>query len=185
MEWNVAAVGETYRQGRPFVPVRSCDALASSTRVTRSQLGWLLLLLVVTFNQGHLLFGQTPPSARLHVYHDSWTFKDGAPADVTCLAQTSDGFLWLGGPNGLFRFDGTRFEPLRSPFGDRLLSTTFVFLVRAAVWRPLGGLRVRGLQFPEQWAGHQLCRRDCPLSSTRKCLRFCAGSGWNCMGRHS
>jgi hypothetical protein len=40
-----------------------------------------------------------------------------------CLAQTTDGFLWLGGPNGLFRFDGTRFEPFGSPFGDRLLST--------------------------------------------------------------
>ena len=55
--------------------------------------------------------------------HDSWTFKEGAPADVECLAQTNDGFLWLGGQNGLFRFDGTRFEPFSSPFGDRLLST--------------------------------------------------------------
>ncbi len=123
MEWNVGAVGETYKEGRPLVPVRSCDALVSSIRVTRSRLGWLLLLLVVSFNQWTLMFGQTPTSARLHVYHDSWTFKDGAPADVTCLAQTNDGFLWLGGPNGLFRFDGTRFEPFRSPFGDRLLST--------------------------------------------------------------
>jgi signal transduction histidine kinase/ligand-binding sensor domain-containing protein len=131
-------VGETYKQGRPFVPVRSCDALASPTRVTGSHLGWLLVLLVVTFNQWPLLVGQTPPSARLHVYHDSWTFKDGAPADVTCLAQTDDGFLWLGGPNGLFRFDGTRFEPFRSPFGDRLLSTHLYSLFG----RPSGGLWV-------------------------------------------
>src|SRR5271156_5302786 len=136
MESNVGAVGETYKQGRPFVPVRSCDALASSTRVTGSQLGWILLLLVVTFNQWPLLFGQTPPSDRLHVYHDSWTFKDGAPADVTCLTQTNDGFLWLGGPNGLFRFDGTRFEPFGSPFGDRLLSTDLLSLFAP----PSGGL---------------------------------------------
>src|SRR5258708_30775003 len=67
--------------------------------------------------------GQTPASVNVKVGHDSWTFKEGAPADVTCLAQTDDGFLWLGGPNGLFRFDGTRFEPFSSPFGDRLLST--------------------------------------------------------------
>src|SRR5271170_6455283 len=138
MESNVGAVGETYKQGRPFVPVRSCDALASSTRVTGSQLCWLLLLLVVTFNQWPLLFGQTPPSSRLHVYHDSWTFKAGAPADVACLAQTNDGFLWLGGPNGFFRFDAGLFEPFRSPFDDRLLSTHSYSLFGS----PSGGLWV-------------------------------------------
>ena len=107
-------------------------SLANRFRIRASQLCWLLLLLVVTFK----LFGQTPPSARLHVYHDSWTFKDGAPADVACLTQTTDGFLWLGGPNGLFRFDGTRFEPFRSLFGDRLLSTHSYSLFGA----PSGGL---------------------------------------------
>jgi PAS domain S-box-containing protein len=80
--------------------------------------------------------GQTPASANLQVGHDSWTFKEGAPADVTCLAQTNDGFLWLGGPNGLFRFDGTRFEPFSSPFGDRPLSTNLLSLFAP----PSGGL---------------------------------------------
>jgi Two component regulator propeller len=70
------------------------------------------------------------------VGHDSWTFQQGAPADVTCLAQTNDGFLWLGGPTGLFRFDGTRFEPFTSPFGDRLLSTNLYSLFAS----PFGGL---------------------------------------------
>jgi PAS domain S-box-containing protein len=125
------ATGAAYR-----VQVRSQPL--NRFRVRGSQLCWLLLLLVVTFNQWPLLFGQTPPSARLHVYHDSWTFKDGAPADVACLAQTNDGFLWLGGPNGLFRFDGTRFEPFRSPFGDRLLSTHSYSLFGS----PSGGLWV-------------------------------------------
>ena len=68
--------------------------------------------------------------------HDSWTFKDGAPADVTCLAQTNDGFLWLGSPEGLFRFDGTRFEPFSPLFGDRLLSTNVYSLFAP----PSGGL---------------------------------------------
>jgi signal transduction histidine kinase/ligand-binding sensor domain-containing protein len=83
------------------------------------------------------LLGQTLRSANLQVGHESWTFKDGAPPDVTCLAQTSDGFLWLcGGPNGLVRFDGTRFEPLSSPFGDRLLSANLFSLFVP----PSGGL---------------------------------------------
>jgi signal transduction histidine kinase/ligand-binding sensor domain-containing protein len=80
--------------------------------------------------------GQTPASGNVQVGHDSWTFKEGAPADVTCLAQTNDGFLWLGGQSGLFRFDGTRFEPFSSPFGDRLLSTNLFALFAP----PSGGL---------------------------------------------
>jgi PAS domain S-box-containing protein len=81
-------------------------------------------------------FGQTPASGNVQVGHDSWTFKEGAPADVECLAQTHDGFLWLGGQGGLFRFDGTRFEPFSSPFGDPLLSTNLYSLFAP----PSGGL---------------------------------------------
>lgn len=77
---------------------------------------------------------QTPAPVNVQLEHDSWTFKDGAPADVVCLAQTNDGFLWLGSPEGLFRFDGTRFEPYSSPFGDRLLSTNVYSL-----FAPLSG----------------------------------------------
>jgi hypothetical protein len=69
------------------------------------------------------LCGQTPPSASLRVIHESWTFKEGAPENVLALAQTNDGFVWLGSETGLFRFDGTRFEAFKSPFGDELLST--------------------------------------------------------------
>jgi signal transduction histidine kinase/ligand-binding sensor domain-containing protein len=83
--------------------------------------------------------GHTVRSENLQVGHEFWTFKDGAPPDVTCLAQTNDGFLWLcGGPNGLVRFDGTRFDPFSSPFGDRLLSANLYSLFVP----PSGGLWV-------------------------------------------
>jgi signal transduction histidine kinase/ligand-binding sensor domain-containing protein len=40
-----------------------------------------------------------------------WTADDGLPASsVTALAQTPDGFLWVGTYNGLARFDGVRFK---------------------------------------------------------------------------
>jgi PAS domain S-box-containing protein len=42
--------------------------------------------------------------------HTAWGPKDGAPSPVTALARTSDGYLWLGGPDGLYRFDGVVFE---------------------------------------------------------------------------
>ena len=44
------------------------------------------------------------------LHHTSWTARDGIPGSVNALAQTPDGYLWLGTGNGLWRFDGTRFE---------------------------------------------------------------------------
>ncbi|WP_338869721.1 sensor histidine kinase [Myxococcus stipitatus] len=43
-------------------------------------------------------------------HHTAWTQKDGAPAGIWAIAQSRDGWLWLGTASGLFRFDGVRFE---------------------------------------------------------------------------
>jgi ligand-binding sensor domain-containing protein len=41
---------------------------------------------------------------------DVWTADEGLPdSSVTALAQTPDGYLWIGTYNGLVRFDGNRF----------------------------------------------------------------------------
>jgi PAS domain S-box-containing protein len=72
------------------------------------------------------------------VIEESWTFRDGAPEQINSLAQTGDGFLWLGGSTGLFRFDGKRFERFQPSSGDQLLSTN-VYSVFAP---PTGGLWV-------------------------------------------
>lgn len=41
---------------------------------------------------------------------DSWTQDDGLPQNaVNAIAQTPDGYLWLGTEEGLVRFDGARF----------------------------------------------------------------------------
>lgn len=42
--------------------------------------------------------------------HTSWTAGEGAPTGVTGIAQTPDGWLWIGSASGLFRFDGVRFQ---------------------------------------------------------------------------
>jgi signal transduction histidine kinase/ligand-binding sensor domain-containing protein len=90
-------------------------------RCKPSLLGWLVFLMIVTFVCP--VSGQTLRSANLQVGQESWTSTDGAPPDIEGLAQTDDGFLWVSAATGLFRFDGMRFEPFRSPFGDLLLST--------------------------------------------------------------
>lgn len=44
------------------------------------------------------------------LHHTRWTMREGAPGEIFALAQTPDGFLWLGSSDGLIRFDGVRFE---------------------------------------------------------------------------
>lgn len=51
-----------------------------------------------------------------------WSANDGAPVHVSRMAQTPDGWLWLGTPNGLYRFDGMHFHPFAATNGARLLS---------------------------------------------------------------
>ena len=103
-----------------------------------SQLCRILVLIAVSCFCCPPSPGQTPVSADVQVGHDYWTFNEGAPAEVQCLAQTNDGFLWLGSTSGLFRFDGVRFESFDSPSGDRLLSTNLFTLFAP----PSGGLWV-------------------------------------------
>jgi signal transduction histidine kinase/ligand-binding sensor domain-containing protein len=53
----------------------------------------------------------TEPSLRSYIL-STWTTAQGLPQDfVTAMAQTPDGFLWVGTMNGLARFDGLRFHP--------------------------------------------------------------------------
>ena len=41
----------------------------------------------------------------------SWTISDGLPdQSIEAIAQTPDGYLWLGTPHGLARFNGSKFE---------------------------------------------------------------------------
>ena len=54
------------------------------------------------------------------LYHTSWTLKDGAPAEIFAIAQTTDGYLWLGTTTGLVRFDGVRFEDYTAQKGQDL-----------------------------------------------------------------
>jgi len=69
--------------------------------------------------------------------HTRWTVEDGAPGSVEAIAQTPDGYLWLGTPLGLYRFDGDTFELMRPPRPSYSMSDRVVSLMVArdgALW---------------------------------------------------
>ncbi len=73
--------------------------------------------------------------------HTAWTMHDGMPAAVWAMAQSPDGYLWLGTGFGLYRFDGVSFERIRGAAG-----------------RDLGGIDITALAaLPtgELWIGYQ------------------------------
>jgi signal transduction histidine kinase/ligand-binding sensor domain-containing protein len=73
------------------------------------------------------------PSLDLRQYgHSSWLARTGfVKGTIRALAQTSDGYLWLGSDVGLARFDGVRMVPWTPPSGQRLPSTIVNALLAA------------------------------------------------------
>ena len=69
-------------------------------------------------------------------YYTFWSEKDGAPSEIGALAQTQDGYLWIGSERGLFRFDGVHFEEYSPPSGVNLPSHSIYSLMAT----PDGGL---------------------------------------------
>jgi signal transduction histidine kinase/ligand-binding sensor domain-containing protein len=64
--------------------------------------------------------------------HTAWKIRDGfAKGSILSIAQTPDGYLWLGTAFGLSRFDGVRNVPWQPPPGQHLPSTTITRLVAA------------------------------------------------------
>ena len=62
------------------------------------------------------------PALEMSQYgHTAWRNIDGfGPGTIQPIAQTVDGYLWLGGPLGLVRFDGVKTVPWQPPAGSAL-----------------------------------------------------------------
>ncbi|MBC7841701.1 MAG: hypothetical protein H7099_05290 [Gemmatimonadaceae bacterium] len=90
---------------------------------------------------------QSPEPTLAQLSHRAWTARDGAPGGTGALAQTKDGFLWLGGATGLFRFDGVNFERYEPPAGSTMPSIGIAVLTALpdgalGVGYALGGVSV-------------------------------------------
>jgi len=68
--------------------------------------------------------------------HTIWTARNGAPGEIRTMAQTPDGWLWLASADGLYRYDGVRFERYALP-GTPAMPRNRIFRLLA---RPNGDL---------------------------------------------
>jgi ligand-binding sensor domain-containing protein/signal transduction histidine kinase len=91
--------------------------------------------------------------------HDSWGAERGLPGgSITAIAQTSDGYLWIGTDKGLVRFDGLNFRQFERAYPDPivigavrrlvvdasdnlwiLLQNTQVFRYHSGIFEPVRG----------------------------------------------
>ena len=77
--------------------------------------------------------------------HTGWQRDAQAPANIVAMAQTPDGFLWLGTGGGLVRFDGVRFERVDPLGGHPRLSGSVTALQALPDGRLLIGHRFGGV----------------------------------------
>lgn len=60
---------------------------------------------------GSFLFASSATNAVVQYHSRSWQTDEGMPQNIVqAVAQSQDGYMWLGTPQGLARFDGTQFK---------------------------------------------------------------------------
>jgi signal transduction histidine kinase/ligand-binding sensor domain-containing protein len=74
------------------------------------------------------------PKARITQYrHTAWRVPEGPfESAPNAIAQTTDGYIWIGTDTGLLRFDGVRFRRWTPPADTRWSSTGIVSLLGAS-----------------------------------------------------
>jgi ligand-binding sensor domain-containing protein/tRNA A-37 threonylcarbamoyl transferase component Bud32 len=78
------------------------------TKMINIKSSYLIGLLFIAVS---LLFPLDPQKQLTQYIHKKWSSDAGLPNNyISCILQTSDGYLWLGTYEGLVRFDGVTFE---------------------------------------------------------------------------
>ena len=115
------------------------------------------------------------PDTRLSQYgHAVWRVQEGyLDGYPTAFAQTPDGYLWVGTPAGLYRFDGVSFTALEPP--SRKVSTASVYSLYAA---RDGSLWVGFAGWLSHWDGEKFAPRIVTLGYPTSIVEDQDGAIW-------
>ena len=61
--------------------------------------------------------------------HTAWRIQDGVLSNPGAIAQTTDGYIWIGVLGGLVRFDGVKFTRWAAPNGQSLADSGISYLL--------------------------------------------------------
>src|ERR1044071_749154 len=91
-----------------------------------------IVLAGVLLAWGPFAFGLNPALDVSQYAHRAWKIREGFPkGQVVSIAQTPDGYLWLGSEFGLVRFDGVRGLAWQPPVNQHLPSGQIMSLLAA------------------------------------------------------
>jgi signal transduction histidine kinase/ligand-binding sensor domain-containing protein len=106
--------------------------LAAPVRDERSWIARVALLAIFFVFSAIRLVAVDPTSHISQYGHTVWRVQDGYFAGVTnAVAQTADGYIWVGTDSGLFKFDGVRFVRWSAISGEQLPPSRVVVLLAA------------------------------------------------------
>ncbi|MGD0648396.1 MAG: two-component regulator propeller domain-containing protein [Acidobacteriaceae bacterium] len=107
--------------------------------------------------------------------HTAWRIEDGVFAGTpNVIAQTTDGYLWIGTQAGLTRFDGVRFVSWRPPGGKELPSPRINSLLGARD----GSLWIGTAMGLARWRNGELTTYRDPARAIMAILEDRAGTIW-------
>jgi len=95
----------------------------------RTYVGFLLSMILVCFACSSI---SAPISDQMD--HRRWTASDQGLSAVGALAQTTDGYLWLGTYDSLYRFDGFEFEKFAPADGEPLGVVSALLSTARGLW---------------------------------------------------
>ena len=91
------------------------------------------ILLAMALASSGCAFALNPSLDVSQYAHNAWTNREGYfGGTIYSVAQTGDGYLWLGTEFGLLRFDGNRYIPWQPPAGQSLPGNGITSLLAAS-----------------------------------------------------
>lgn len=114
--------------------MRSVDKskrLSANPTANRLAMLWAFGTLVVSLALCPPCRALNPQDLMTQLTHTSWTAREGVPGPVRAIAQTRDGYLWLGTEAGLYRFDGLHFVAWEASRGEWLPASSVLSLCLA------------------------------------------------------